>query len=170
VDESSTYRFRASTAHHIALARLLSSRSDPSYPHSLLLSSHPGSHPSQPCESRREPNLKFISHSSLTRNIADRISRHRSHTNAPRLYHPFAPCRSTFPAAPLLASMNPFNRNSVEYTTQPTSPRAQSPFFNANMSQQDIQEKIAFARREADGLKEKIKIAKAQTADVERES
>ena len=66
--------------------------------------------------------------------------------------------------------MNPYNRNSTDYTTQSTPPRAQSTFFNANMSQQDIQEKIAFARREADGLKEKIKIAKAQTADIERES
>lgn len=34
------------------------------------------------------------------------------------------------------------------------------------MSQSEIQEKIAAARREADGLKDKIKAAKNQTADT----
>jgi len=38
------------------------------------------------------------------------------------------------------------------------------------MSQADIQEKISAARREADGLKDKIRTAKDQTADTSRES
>jgi len=37
------------------------------------------------------------------------------------------------------------------------------------MSQQDIQEKIAVARKEADSLKDKIKATKDQTADTSRE-
>jgi guanine nucleotide-binding protein G(I)/G(S)/G(T) subunit beta-1 len=37
------------------------------------------------------------------------------------------------------------------------------------MSQADIQEKISAARREADGLKDKIRTAKDQTADTSRE-
>ena len=36
------------------------------------------------------------------------------------------------------------------------------------MSQAEIQEKILAARREADGLKDKIRIAKDQTADTSR--
>ena len=38
------------------------------------------------------------------------------------------------------------------------------------MSQTEIQEKISAARREADGLKDKIRAAKDQTADTSRES
>ena len=38
------------------------------------------------------------------------------------------------------------------------------------MSQVDIQEKIAAARREAEGLKEKIRSKRDQTADTSRES
>ena len=37
------------------------------------------------------------------------------------------------------------------------------------MSQSEIQEKISAARREADGLKDKIRAAKDQTADTSRE-
>lgn len=35
---------------------------------------------------------------------------------------------------------------------------------------QDIQDKIAAARREADGLKDKLRAARDQTADTSRES
>lgn len=55
-------------------------------------------------------------------------------------------------------------RDSNEYPS-PT-PRSTSPFFGADMSSTEIQEKISAARREADGLKDKIKIAKDQTADT----
>jgi len=58
-------------------------------------------------------------------------------------------------------------RNSTDYP--PYNSRPTSPFFTANMSQQDIQEKIAVARREADALKDKIKATKDQTADTSRE-
>lgn len=51
----------------------------------------------------------------------------------------------------------------------PHSSRPTSPFFGANMSQAEIQEKISAARREADGLKDKIRLAKDQTADTSRE-
>ena len=58
-------------------------------------------------------------------------------------------------------------RESTDYS--PLNSRPTSPFFTANMSQQDIQEKIAVARREADALKDKIKATKDQTADTSRE-
>lgn len=47
-------------------------------------------------------------------------------------------------------------------------PPAPSPSFP--MSQVDIQERIAAARREAEGLKEKIRAKRDQTADTSRES
>ena len=58
-------------------------------------------------------------------------------------------------------------RDSTDYP--PYNFRPTSPFFTADMSQQDIQEKIAVARREADALKDKIKATKDQTADTSRE-
>ncbi len=61
------------------------------------------------------------------------------------------------------------NRESTEYSQQTLVSRPTSPFFSSDMSIGEIQEKIAAARREADGLKDKIKAAKEQTADTSRE-
>jgi cell division protein FtsB len=41
--------------------------------------------------------------------------------------------------------------------------------INGSATQADIQEKISAARREADGLKDKIRMKKDQTADTSRE-
>lgn len=60
------------------------------------------------------------------------------------------------------------HRESTDYSNSTLVSRPTSPFFGADMSVGEIQEKIAAARREADGLKDKIRLAKEQTADTSR--
>jgi hypothetical protein len=80
------------------------------------------------------------------------------------LQHPLTPThpRNFTSPQPMLPK-----RESTDYS--PLNSWPSSPFFTANMSHQDIQEKIAVARREADALKDKIKATKDQTADTSRE-